>query len=44
MAALSAILLALIVWWMRKNSTVTYEKVYANDSDDPPVQNFTFNE
>ena len=44
MAVLSAVLLVLIVWWMSKKSTVTYEKVYANDSDEPPVQNFTFDE
>lgn len=40
LALASSALVVLIVWLMKKNSTVTYHEVYKNDR--PPEQDFTF--
>jgi len=38
-ALVSAGLMALMIWWMKKNSEASYEAVYANDEEDNPSSN-----
>jgi membrane protease YdiL (CAAX protease family) len=38
---ISAVLVATIIWWMKRNSTTSYEAVYAEDSPPPSEKDFT---
>jgi len=41
-ALVSAVLVAGLLWWMKKNSTNSFQKVYASDQVEPSENNFTF--
>ncbi|MFN2458577.1 MAG: lysostaphin resistance A-like protein [Chitinophagaceae bacterium] len=42
LALISAVILALLVWWMKRKSLVTYKTVYNNDIPEPSARDFTF--